>query len=97
MKTFLLSSAVEHSAVNRTVAGSIPAVGVPHVEPTLHHVCKSTVQRSAATGDSVTPVVLYTLSTAGRSAMISKVLTGARWLQRVALAKEKRRRCIGVV
>ena len=83
MKTFLLSSAVEHSAVNRTVAGSIPAVGVPHA-------CKST-------GDSVTPVVLYTLSTTGRSAMINKVLTGARWLNRVALAKEKRRRCIRVV
>ena len=27
---FLLSSAVERSAVNRMVAGSIPAVGVPH-------------------------------------------------------------------
>jgi hypothetical protein len=29
--------------------------------------------------------------------MINKVLTGARWLNRVALAKEKRRRCIRVV
>lgn len=37
---FLLSSAVERPAVNRMVAGSIPAVGVPHV-------CKRT-------GDSVT-------------------------------------------
>ena len=80
MKTFLLSSAVEPPAVNRMVAGSIPAVGVPHA-------CKRT-------GDSVTPVVLYTLSTTGRNVMISKVLTGARWLQRVALAKEKRRRAI---
>ena len=97
MKTFLLSSAVEPPAVNRMVAGSIPAVGVPHVVSVLRHVRKRTVQQSAATGDSVTPVVLYTLSTTGRNVMISKVLTGARWLQRVALAKEKRRRAMRMV
>lgn len=45
---FLLSSAEERSAVNRMVAGSIPAVGVPHV-------CKRT-------GDSVAPCGPFSFS-----------------------------------